>query len=271
MNAIVLDGWTVKVDAGEPRVRDLDLAEKAGLAKPRDIRATIRKAVEDGAISAANNGAAATGAVPTVWSETESVPRPKGGGMQEVEVFYLNEEAAMLVLTRLRTPAAVKATRALVMICAAARRGELGPAPAPTPAPPVRLLPEKTAICFEAARLLGEPNMVALFGPDLARTRAEHYIAEATGKEPQDVAPRMLTAEEYLRAAGMRPADARSRAPAFGKLVKGAYVRRHGKAPPMVDRQVDGATRMVCGYTEADRSLFEEAFALLAAPAKKAI
>ncbi|HEU4412834.1 MAG TPA: phage antirepressor N-terminal domain-containing protein [Polyangiaceae bacterium] len=143
-------------------------------------------------------------------------------------------------------------------------------APPAEPSPATRLLPEKTAICFEAARLLGEPNMVALFGPDLARTKAEHYIAEATGKEPQDVAPRMLTAEDYLRQRGLSAKEANASASAFGKLVKAAYVRRHDRAPPQVDRFVHGAIRPVCGYTEADRPLFDEAFGLLIGPTKKA-
>lgn len=125
--AIVLDGWTLRVDGDEPRVRDLDLGERAGLKVPRDIRRTIKAALADNAILPANDGVGATHAVPSAWSVTESVPRPNGGGLQDVEVFYLNEEAALVVLTRLRTKLAVEVTKALVRVFVAARRGELAP------------------------------------------------------------------------------------------------------------------------------------------------
>lgn len=118
-NPIVLSGWTLKIDNGEPRVRDVDLADKAGLAKPRNIRRVIKGAADDGALSLVEGGGAHNeGApLPTAWVERETVSG------NDTDVFYLNEEAAMLVLTRLRTPTAVQATRALVMVCAAARRG----------------------------------------------------------------------------------------------------------------------------------------------------
>lgn len=126
VRAIVLDGWSITVDEGEPRVRDLDLADKAGLAKARDIRQTIRKAVEDKALTELRGGVAAAG-TPAAWVEDEVVSG------NAAKVYYLNEEGALLVLTRLRTPAAIAATRSLVMVCAAARRGELAQ---PTKAPP---------------------------------------------------------------------------------------------------------------------------------------
>lgn len=144
-NAIVLDGWTLRVDHGEPRVRDLDLGERAGLGRHRDVRKAIRSAIEDGAVAHIPAGAreSAGGALgergpentAKVWSEREPVAGSVDGA-QTTEVFYLNEEAALIVLTRLRTKVAVQVTRALVSVFVKVRRGEVALAAAPK-APPV--------------------------------------------------------------------------------------------------------------------------------------
>lgn len=118
MSAIVLDGWTLRVDAGEPLVRDVDLGERAGLRMPRDVRRTIKAAIDDGALTEATGGVGAAH-TPIAWTEDEVVSGNKA------KVYYLNEEGALLILTRLRTKTAVAVTRALVSVFVKVRRGEL--------------------------------------------------------------------------------------------------------------------------------------------------
>jgi hypothetical protein len=262
----VFDGVPLRVDGEEPLARDVDISERAEMPRPRDVRKTIAAMLAEGALKKADRNAATAdrGVVlePVVVVETAFVVGGNGAKTPVVE-YWLNDIAASLLLQRLRTKPAQAFSLKLAQVFKLARLGKL-PAPAPTPPPqPVALLPVQAVACLEAVRLLSEPNVMALFGADLARTKAEHYLAEATGKEPQAVAPRMLTAEDYLRQRGMSAKEAGAQASAFGKLVKAAYLRRHGEAPPQVDRFVQGAVRAVCGYTETDRALFDEAFGLL--------
>jgi hypothetical protein len=117
-------------------VRDLDLAERAGLRVPRDVRRTIKSAIADGAISSPGDGVGASPATPPggalAWWQAEAVAQPNGGA-QTVRVYYLNEAAALVILMRLRTKVAVEVTRAVVRVFMAARRGAVAP---PAPAAP---------------------------------------------------------------------------------------------------------------------------------------
>lgn len=88
--------------------------------------------------------------------------------------------------------------------------------------------------------------------------KAREVAGRALGEEPdQDPTQRLLTVGEYLEEQGL-PADAaRKIAPRFGKQLKAAYAREHGKPPGTSRRFVDGAQRDVAVYTEADRGLFD--------------
>lgn len=94
--------------------------------------------------------------------------------------------------------------------------------------------------------------------------RGRHVAARALGEEPEvDPERRPLTVGEYLGDQGVSGAELRSLSPKLGVRVKGLYVGRYGRAPLKVDRFVDGALRKVYGYTEADRPLFDQAWAAL--------
>jgi hypothetical protein len=66
-----------------------------------------------------------------------------------------------------------------------------------------------------------------------------------------------ITVSGVAQAMGVRlqPGDAA----AIGKAAKRAYAAKHGVDPERHKQWVDGAERLVCSYTEADRSLLEEA------------
>lgn len=94
--------------------------------------------------------------------------------------------------------------------------------------------------------------------------KARHVAARALGEEPEiDPATRPLTVGEYLTDRGVNGAELRSLSSRFGKTVKAMYRAENGCEPPKVDRFVDGALRAVAGYTEADRPLFDAAWAAL--------
>lgn len=122
-----LDGWEVLVD-GEPRVRDVDLAERAGMAQPRDVRRIIqkRRAVLE-----------AHGAL------TERARRARSGilegsGPQErmVSEYWLTEHQAYALVFYLRTPKATELQVAIVRLFVAWRRGELPRAASAVPEAP---------------------------------------------------------------------------------------------------------------------------------------
>lgn len=100
-----------------PLVRDLDLAEWAGLANPRGIRDTIRRLAETGEISVG-----AGGAHRRALAVVEEYERGKGS-IGQATTFYLDEAAALHVVVLLRTPRAVELRRELVDTFLAARRG----------------------------------------------------------------------------------------------------------------------------------------------------
>jgi hypothetical protein len=113
---ITVDGWTLDVTADEPRIRDVDLAEHAGLKQPRDIRRVIERCREEleefGPLDM------------RVHCARTLMPR---GGYQEREVteFWLNEHQATTVLLQLRTLPARRLRAAVVKVFVAYRCGQL--------------------------------------------------------------------------------------------------------------------------------------------------
>lgn len=96
---------------GEPRVRDLDLAERLGFERPRKIRELIernRAEIE------------AMGVCPAV-GQTHG---PKGG--RPAKEFYLNEEQALLVAVLSNAPQAPTVRTMLIRTFVAYRRGQFG-------------------------------------------------------------------------------------------------------------------------------------------------
>jgi hypothetical protein len=136
------DGWQVYRDEGAGFwMLDLDIAYRAGLAKPRDIRATIRRAVEGCALQVwrrddgANEGDQRRddGADPTVREVIGEAVSGKGR-RQTVTEYWLNPAAVVLILGRLRTPAA---ERAIVGVTRGALRAfDAVQRPAALPPPP---------------------------------------------------------------------------------------------------------------------------------------
>ncbi len=111
-----------RVGGAEPSIGDTDLGKLAEMARPRQIRRVIRAAIDDGAIDLGAGGALAERSPPDAaraWVELEVASG------NAVQAYRLNEAAALLALTRMRTPVAVAVTRSIVRAFILARRGEL--------------------------------------------------------------------------------------------------------------------------------------------------
>lgn len=102
-------------------------------------------------------------------------------------------------------------------------------------------------------------TLEGIVSPKWLEAKARTVAARALGEEPDiEASARPLTVGEYLEDHSFKGAMLRSISTTFGKRLKAAYRARHLEDPPKVPRFVDGATRMVAGYTEADRPLFDQ-------------
>jgi hypothetical protein len=209
--------------AGERWTLDLDIGERAALARPRKIRETIAEMVIEGKLNdfdCVPLGALRTG--PLFRLQNTTVPRGNQGGTQDVTEYLLNDDAALLVLLRLRTPEALAATvelvngirdRATAMLAAAREEGrrealglsaadvraivrdELGAAQKPKALPvrsPAAWLGYGPALCI----------WLGMSAPDATWTTVE-LLREACGVTEPSRADQMMAART-LRAAGYR-------------------------------------------------------------------
>lgn len=149
-------GWTLFDDTvGHHWCLDLDLAERARLVVPRDIRRTIKAAIKDGSLRwdlggdpaarakadsepEANASAVDNGNFPEIIgvggshaNNRPAVVRARivvttsgKGRTQETVEFLVNEEGALVLMARLRTPAAIAVTKQVVAVYLAVARGE---------------------------------------------------------------------------------------------------------------------------------------------------
>lgn len=103
---------------GEPRVRDLDLAERLGFERPRKIRELIERNMAE---------ITAMGICPAVGQN-------HGGGRgRPTKEFFLNEEQALVVAALSNTSQAREVRALLIRTFVAYRRGQIDPASLPAP------------------------------------------------------------------------------------------------------------------------------------------
>lgn len=113
MDIIKFDGWDLDASSeDEPRVRDVDVASRAGLAQPRDVRRVIEKNWDE---------LSAYGEIRISALGAQFRRGPKG------REYWLNEEQATALLAMLKTPLARQLRIALVKLFVAYRRGLLAP------------------------------------------------------------------------------------------------------------------------------------------------
>ncbi len=178
---------------GEPRVRDLDLAEKLGFDRPRDIR----KLIERNIVEIERFGTCATVAHVVRGNPTKE--------------FHLNEEQALLVSVLSNAPNAAAVRAMLIRVFVAFRRGELETKvpKAQNPALIGREARLQFRMGLSVAKMLGlTGNQAALSANGLALRTTGVDVLEAMGQK-RLVAPQqevLLTATDIGRELGGKSA-----------------------------------------------------------------
>lgn len=147
----------------EPRVRDLELAERLGYDRPRDVRKLIARMIEEGKFASCH----VRDTVSRTWHDgsvlvrrsAEAVAMPRGGEReQEVAEYWLTEAQALKVIAKSETKRADQILDEVIRVFILARRGLL---PVDSPSAPV--LPPATQDALAALRGLVEA-LTALLG-----------------------------------------------------------------------------------------------------------
>lgn len=106
----------------EPRIRDLDLAERLGFERLREVRTLIKRLEKDGEITDLY-----------MRCTMQRISKPNGGFEERtVNEYWLTEEQALLVAMHSKTERAKALRKEMVRVFMLARRGLL-PQQAPTP------------------------------------------------------------------------------------------------------------------------------------------
>lgn len=120
---ITINGWALDASTDEPRIRDIDLAERLGHKRPRNLRLTIKGFKESGVLPGVD-----------VRCSQQRTSMPRGGEREEaVTEYWLTEAEALFVIAKSTTPVANAITREVIDVFLAWRRGHLKPAPVPAP------------------------------------------------------------------------------------------------------------------------------------------
>lgn len=104
-----------------------------------------------------------------------------------------------------------------------------------------------------------------LIHPDFLEAKARIVLARETGEVPElDPSTRPLYVQDYLDERGIRGKALGRMAGNFGKTLKKLYIASRGVAPDRADITTgSGQIRKVYAYTEFDRALFDQTWAIL--------
>lgn len=245
------NGWLVGFRQGdsEPLIRDVDLGARLKFGRPRDIRPLIERMEGDGRIGQVH-----------VRDAVSRTSMPRGGFREEVvKEYWLTEAQALKVAAKSETDVADALLDEMIAVYMAARRGQLPQQKAPPSIQDEHEAELRLLTLRQKAALEIYATIPGLYSEDFLRHKAEHAAALVTGQKPAIENP-LLDVQGYLQRRGVSAAERKKRSGQFGKRVKALYLAQHGKPPPVLARDVNGASREVSSYTERDRPLFDEAF-----------
>ena len=176
----------------EPRVRDLDIAERLGMERPRDIRQLISR-----------NFAELRGYGSTRY-RTAMITAGKGA-KRKVREYYLNEGQALLICCLSRTEKAAEVRKLLIETYQAHRRGNTLPATSNTlPVIPTQaeLFTIHQGWLIDLAQTSGRAGDMALMDHHkhgLVVAPLPGHVANGLGTMPQRTTQHMLPCSNSLR------------------------------------------------------------------------
>lgn len=191
MNALSLHPTDLTIYNGEPRIKDLRLAEVLDFAQARDIRQLIKRNSNE-----LSHHGGICGAVP------QNSPDPLGRGRPAME-YLLNEAQALVISMLARTPKAPEVRKMVIDVFMEWRRGQLAPARNTTPDPitgeAVPVLTAKLALVREARHLFGHDRAKSLwqevglpvpeYAPDGGQEEARRCLEQILGYVPDASGP----------------------------------------------------------------------------------
>lgn len=107
-----ISGWNITEVTGEPTIKDVELAQKLGYGRPRDIKKLIQRLCESGFYG---------GATPCRTLENING--------NETTVYFLNEKQALKTISKSETKIADKIMDEVIDVFIAFRNGKLQPNP----------------------------------------------------------------------------------------------------------------------------------------------
>jgi len=111
-NVISIQGYDLHLIDDKPMVKDLDLAERLGFSRDRDIRKIIKRLIDSGSIM--------------VNEVCDTVAQTPSGGRPS-KVYFLGEKAVLKVITKSETEKADQITDEMIDVFIDYRNGNLKP------------------------------------------------------------------------------------------------------------------------------------------------
>jgi hypothetical protein len=246
-----VNGWPVGFREGnaEALVRDIDLGTKLRYPRPRKVRELIERMILSGQLVEVY-------VRPTVGRTS----MPNGGFREETVLeYWLTEAQALKVAARSDTDIADELLNEMIAVYMAARRGEL-PQQISRRTPMTEMESHVRILALRQREALSLYTVIpGLFDQKFLTHLVEHAAALVIGQAPV-IEDALLDVEGYLKVMGFSDAELNANSSRFGKRLKKLYVEQHGKEPGKQPRNVNGGSRRVFCYSEADRPLFDRAF-----------
>ena len=199
---LTVNGWRLCVfstDTGEPRIRDLDLAERLGYKKTHNIRDLIRGLIRDGKLRE----------IQTIRQSRMIARSGRGQVRVDEEEFWLTEAQALKVVAKSGTDTADAILDEMIEVFRLAIRGLLSPERAGSADDRLArfLLAERQNIArflddrliFEVCRIYGYGHHPGNPPPQFFRMVAERFYALLFGKEVHDEMRRCAGQRKYYQ------------------------------------------------------------------------
>lgn len=293
----IINGWSIYThdNTREPTVRDLDIAKRAGLANPRDIRTTIKALIGTGELDEIPEGTTIVGGDDDGISPRAyvvKVPTPIGSDTTRlVPEFHLNEAGVAVLAMHLRTEKAAMMRRSIAQTFVLVRQGRLEEAArvatGQSPTPTVDLLQRqldaierlkadgvidsRTASVQFALAVSKATGMDLITPPNVTFGKWSPAAEAINDLEPGEsvVFTKMVDVEGHYSAKRLGQEHSPPVSPCdVGDLARkvGVFgVDRFGKWTPISNNgipiQKDGATQRAWNYNEAARSALFPALA----------